>query len=533
MIYDADAAAASLQLQSEHAIQLLRTHRRRPLLHHLRAGPSWLLQLPRPVAATRRGARGFYNVLIDPKFERRTDGKEEDLEARSWVARTTGRAKSVRSVEEVHELIGEVERLAGRGRRGTGVAAAAAADKTETAIDVVVISARGKLSVAESEALLQIDSDVPVFALEEAIPSIAALEHFRLVSPIPPFSRNDPDWRAASLPPLPEWLAVSRLECSRGGTATTSPTMNESPSKSSALLFAFAVPNPPDQASSRAREPCAQARGRNSARALLHNGWAPAAPAGPTSEGAECIIFGARRAKGAKVQGNGGTSASGMSPQDGGEKDADEDGDSLLSPDAIRAVAYACPSVDVLAVMMPGVAVDEQREKHSCDSNRIHARAQKLLRARYWIDVGEEGESNTCGAAAHRRGTSDGDSWVRVANSDASQSAGGPGARWYTPWRWPGAGVRWLLNGERGNGGEARGKKRGLDESDEEEEEYDEDGEHDEGSGQTDHAENGIIGHEDEREGVENEDEDNGEAMDPWRDVQRCRLGGGESRVLL
>ncbi|KAK8162400.1 hypothetical protein BKA80DRAFT_89261 [Phyllosticta citrichinensis] len=316
--------------------------------------------------------------------------------------------------------------------------------------------------------------------------------------------------------------------------------MNESSSRSPALLFAFAVPNPPDQASSRVREPYApagaqsrtqaQALGRNSARALLHNGWAPAAPAGPASEGAECIIFGVGRAKGAKCQGNRGASASDMSPKDSGEKDVDEDGDALLSPDTIRAVAYACPSVDVLAIMMPGVAADEQREKHSSDSNRIYARAQKLLRARYWIDVGEEGESDTRGAAARCRRTSDVDSWVRVANSDASQSAGGAGARWYTPWRWPDAGVRWLLNGNGGSGGEARGKKRGLDESDEEEEEDDEEDEQDEGSWHTDYAENGIIGHGDEREGVEDEDD---EAMDPWRNVQRCRLSGGESRVLL
>ncbi|KAK7523174.1 uncharacterized protein IWZ02DRAFT_355572, partial [Phyllosticta citriasiana] len=213
---------------------------RRPLLHHLRAGPSWLLQLPRPIAATRRGARGFYNVLIDPIFRDRTEGdkglgNENDAEARSWVARAMGRGKSVGSIEEVHELIGEVETLAGKGKRGTG--GRASMRESEAAIDVVVISSQGKFSAEESEALLQINSDVPVFALEEAIPNVTALDHFRLVCPIPSFSRHDPDWRATSLPPLPEWLAVSRPESSQAATATTSTLMNKASSRPPALLF--------------------------------------------------------------------------------------------------------------------------------------------------------------------------------------------------------------------------------------------------------------------------------------------------------
>ncbi|KAK8186862.1 hypothetical protein BKA81DRAFT_372755 [Phyllosticta paracitricarpa] len=535
MIHDADAAAASLQLQSEHAIQLLRTHRRRPLLHHLRAGPSWLLQLPRPIAATRRGARGFYNVLIDPMFKDRTEGddglvNENDAEARSWVARAMGRGKSVGSIEEVHELIGEVETLAGKGKRGTG--GRASMRESEAAIDVVVISSQGKFSAEESEALLQVNSDVPVFALEEAIPNIAALDHFRLVCPIPPFSRHDPDWRATSLPPLPEWLAVSRLESSQAATATTSTLMNKASSRPPALLFAFATPNPPDHAcspsipSSARSRPQAQERGQSSARALLHNGWAPAAQASPASEGAECVLFIAGSAKDAKGQTRGGNSR----PVRRNQQGVDEDGDALLSPDAIRAVAYACPSVDVLAVMAPGVAADVQQGKSTFDSKRSHTRAQKLLRARYWINVGREGKPDKRGAVGRRRGASDSDNWVRVSNDGASQSGGGTGARWYTPWRWPGAGVRWLLNGKGGSGGETKGKKRGLDESDEEEqEEFDEDGEDDEDGQQADDdANNGVVGHEDVMEG---DDED--ETLDPWRDVQRCNLGGGESRVLV
>ncbi|KAK8208572.1 hypothetical protein IWZ01DRAFT_346781 [Phyllosticta capitalensis] len=544
---DDDAAAASLQLQSEQSIQLLRT--RRPLLHHLHAGPSWLLQLPRPVAATRRGARGFYNVLINPRFrrwkdgekQRRERGEEAVVEGSMWVARAMGRGKSLDSIEDVQELVGEIERLTtGRGgRRGTETAV----------IDAVVVSTLGKLSRDERDTLAQIDPDVPIFALEEAVAGINALDHFRHVSPIPPFSRQDPDWRAASLPPLPEWLAVSRLESLQSSTEPPSSCPLSATSTPPALLFAFAVPSPPCTPSSRAAPSKTQARaGGNSARALLHhNGWAPV---GSASEGgAECIVFAAGNEH-ARDQ-HAAKGKSGQAKQDA-NADANDDYDdsaaALLSPDAIRAITYACPSLTVAAVMAPGV--------HAQGFNRRHARAQRLLRARYFIDAGcgddadDDADRTRLREAAARSRRSDphDDAWVRVhgnAGAGAHAPSGGAAARWYTPWRWPGAGVRWLTGrggGEAGGDGRARGKKRGLDESDEEDEDEEEDELSGEGSENEDPKE--ALADEAAQDGVEidasgpesherdyiNDDDD--ETVDPWAGVRRCRLGGGESILL-
>lgn len=56
---------------------------------------------------------------------------------------------------------------------------------------------------------------MPVEALlmrmpKKAVPLIQSWNHFRSVQTVPYFSEN-PDWRASSLPPLPEWLGISRL----------------------------------------------------------------------------------------------------------------------------------------------------------------------------------------------------------------------------------------------------------------------------------------------------------------------------------
>jgi hypothetical protein len=62
-----DAPSAQLHLEIRDAIvKSLAT--RRPLLHHLNADTSWLLQVPRPASAIKHGSRIYYNILIDPWF---------------------------------------------------------------------------------------------------------------------------------------------------------------------------------------------------------------------------------------------------------------------------------------------------------------------------------------------------------------------------------------------------------------------------------------------------------------------------------
>ncbi|KAH9880804.1 hypothetical protein IAQ61_001098 [Plenodomus lingam] len=142
--------APSLQLNLEIRDAVVKSFAtRRPVLHHLNADTSWLLQIPRPANAVKHGSRIYYNVLIDPWFV----GGQSDV-AR-WFS------------QQYHA--------------------------TESA-----------------ETLLELHSDVPVFATEQAATLISSWSHFRTVTPTPTFPTHA-DWHDYSLPPLPTWLSISRL----------------------------------------------------------------------------------------------------------------------------------------------------------------------------------------------------------------------------------------------------------------------------------------------------------------------------------
>lgn len=62
------------------------------------------------------------------------------------------------------------------------------------------------------ETLLDLDANTPVFAVEEAAKLIQGWKHFRNVTTVGSFgAEGDTDWRSTSLPPLPEWIGVSRV----------------------------------------------------------------------------------------------------------------------------------------------------------------------------------------------------------------------------------------------------------------------------------------------------------------------------------
>lgn len=55
---------------------------------------------------------------------------------------------------------------------------------------------------------MEIHPDVPVFAIKEAAKLIDSWKHFRTVVTVGMFGGN---WRSTSLPPLPDWIGISRL----------------------------------------------------------------------------------------------------------------------------------------------------------------------------------------------------------------------------------------------------------------------------------------------------------------------------------
>lgn len=200
--------APSAQLHSDLRNAVIRSlSNRRPLLHHLNADTSWLLQLPRPISATKHSGRQYYNVLIDPWLT----GGQSDVA--SWFSHQWHAEPSVaQSVVQIEELARELDILAGELRLGQGRTPnrLGNAGDTTSFIDLVAIS-HEFTDHCHKETMLDIHRDVPVIATEKAAALIRSWSHFRTVLTTPVFDRESSDWRILSMPPLPAWLSISRV----------------------------------------------------------------------------------------------------------------------------------------------------------------------------------------------------------------------------------------------------------------------------------------------------------------------------------
>ncbi|KAK6438462.1 hypothetical protein LTR95_005331 [Oleoguttula sp. CCFEE 5521] len=196
--------SASPSAQLLHDLRLAMTaalSSRRPILHHLNADNSWLLQIPRPTSATRKGSQIYYNILIDPWFT----GGQTDI---SWWFSLQFHAipSAVQSIREVEELIRRNEVVARGDEESEGE------QHGEGAIDAVAIS-HEFTDHCHEETLKQVGRDVPVFAVRKAVKLIQSWRHFRIVVQVPVYEPGDGlDWRETSLLPLPAWIGISRLE---------------------------------------------------------------------------------------------------------------------------------------------------------------------------------------------------------------------------------------------------------------------------------------------------------------------------------
>ncbi|KAK3044267.1 hypothetical protein LTS18_001751, partial [Coniosporium uncinatum] len=213
---------------------------RRPVLHHLNADTSWLLQLPRPTSAIRRGGRVYYNILIDPWLS----GPQSDVA--SWFSQQWHAIEpAVKGIDGVTRLIWDIEDVASRDieaerenlkqangkrkrisadvggrkskRHSNGANGHIQQEKEDSkngsrgmCIDAVAVS-HEFTDHCHKDTLLEIERDVPVFATTKAASLIRSWNHFHSVIETPVFSSPRSDWRQVSVPPLPEWLSISRL----------------------------------------------------------------------------------------------------------------------------------------------------------------------------------------------------------------------------------------------------------------------------------------------------------------------------------
>lgn len=200
----------SIQIRNELRLAIVDAlDSKRPLLHHLNADTSWLLQIPRPANASKRGGRFYFNILIDPWL----GGGQSDV-AKWFSQQFHATESSVGSIAVVEELLRRMEVLAsdvqsGQGKR-TSTLNAEEIGRPESLIDAVAIS-HEFTDHCHKDTLLQVHPDVPVFATDKAAPLIQSWKHFRSVQRTPWFSSENADWHSTSVPPLPEWVGISRL----------------------------------------------------------------------------------------------------------------------------------------------------------------------------------------------------------------------------------------------------------------------------------------------------------------------------------
>jgi len=182
---------------------------RRPVLHHLNSDTSWVLQIPRPTTALKRGGRYYFNILIDPWLS----GPQSDVA--KWFSQQWHATESkIGSIAAVEELLRQSEILAGdirpEGQKTFNGGETQEAASSGSFVDVVVIS-HEFTDHCHKETLLEVDKNVPVIATTKAAALIKSWKHFRQVLETPPFGPKELDWRVTSVAPLPDWLGISRL----------------------------------------------------------------------------------------------------------------------------------------------------------------------------------------------------------------------------------------------------------------------------------------------------------------------------------
>ncbi|CAN8098258.1 unnamed protein product [Discula destructiva] len=176
----------------------------RPVLAHLNADTTWLLQLPLPASATisprakitgeKSQRRKRYNVLIDPWLK----GPQSDVAA--WFSTQWHVvAPAVQTMKELNDCLAELE----DGSTVDGY----------SYIDCVAISHEFTDHCHEA-TLRELPKHVPVVATGKAADLVRSWKHFDTVINAAGFSAETPNWREALVDGtgrIPPWLGMGRL----------------------------------------------------------------------------------------------------------------------------------------------------------------------------------------------------------------------------------------------------------------------------------------------------------------------------------
>jgi hypothetical protein len=108
----------------------------RPIITHLNADTSWLIQIPLPQAASGpKLQRAYYNILVDPWLS----GPQSDVA--SWFStQWHSIASSVQTIEELDDRLRDIDSTALNIRCNTPTGETAYKGKDASYIDLVVVS---------------------------------------------------------------------------------------------------------------------------------------------------------------------------------------------------------------------------------------------------------------------------------------------------------------------------------------------------------------------------------------------------------
>jgi hypothetical protein len=181
--------------QISDAKSLLKSHAdtQRPLIHHLTADTSWLIQIPRNDGHP----RPYFNLLIDAWL---TTPQVEFYRIFHEQAHTVPSA--FQTIAEVEAFVHDIEAQACRLRNMD-----AQAKPSTGYIDVAACCLRGTDHVNE-HTLRQVHPSVPILVRHDAEHLVKAYKHFENITLLPAF---ESDWCETRLPFLPQWLGIGCL----------------------------------------------------------------------------------------------------------------------------------------------------------------------------------------------------------------------------------------------------------------------------------------------------------------------------------
>ncbi|OHW92244.1 hypothetical protein CSPAE12_09255 [Colletotrichum incanum] len=174
-------------------LEALKTER--PVLIHLNADTTWLIQLPYPPPTTPPSGRKRFNILLDPWLQ----GPQTDVA--SWFSTQWHVVEpSVKTMDQLNSILASLEGC-GEGAKVTN----------SSYIDVVAIS-HEFTDHCNQPTLEELPPSTPVFAADKAARSIRSWKHFDSVTTIPCFSSTANNWKTdLSIAGLPSWVGIGRV----------------------------------------------------------------------------------------------------------------------------------------------------------------------------------------------------------------------------------------------------------------------------------------------------------------------------------